>query len=109
LARQADLFLIAPATANFIGKVANGIADDLLTATVLSFTKQIYFAPAMNVEMWGKSSVQRNVDRLQKDGLRMIGPGTGWQSCREQGVGRMSEPDEIYEVISAAFPNRTLS
>ena len=109
LARQADLFLIAPATANFIGKVANGIADDLLTATVLSFTKQIYFAPAMNVEMWGKSSVQRNVDRLQKDGLRMIGPGTGWQSCREQGLGRMSEPDEIYEVISAAFPNRTLS
>lgn len=103
LARKADLFLIAPATANFIGKVANGIADDLLTTAVLSFTKQIYFAPAMNVEMWGKTSVQRNVDRLRKDGLEMIGPDSGWQSCREQGSGRMSEPDAIFDVISAAL------
>ena len=103
LARKADLFVIAPATANFIGKVANGIADDLLTTTALSFTKQIYFAPAMNVEMWGKTSVQRNVDRLRKDGLEMIGPDSGWQSCREQGSGRMSEPDAIFDVISAAL------
>lgn len=103
LARKADLFLIAPATANLIGKVANGIADDLLTTTVLSFTKQIYFAPAMNVEMWGKTSVQRNVDRLRKDGLEMIGPDSGWQSCREQGSGRMSEPDAIFDVISEAL------
>ena len=101
LARRADLLLVAPATANLIAKAANGIADDLLSTTLLSFVGPVYFAPAMNVEMWSKPSVQRNVEQLVSDGVNMIGPESGWQSCRDKGVGRMSEPEKILEVVLA--------
>ncbi|MEC9093111.1 MAG: flavoprotein [Planctomycetota bacterium] len=100
LAKQADLFLVAPATANIIAKAAQGIADDLLSTTLLSFRGRLVFAPAMNSEMWNKVAVQRNVDQLRSDGVEMIGPDSGWQSCREQGEGRMSQPEEIVARIT---------
>ena len=99
LARQAELLCIAPATANFLAKAACGIADDLLSTLVLSFTGPILLAPAMNKEMWSKPAVQCNVEQLKKDGFHLIGPEEGWQSCRERGVGRVAEPTEIAAAI----------
>ena len=99
LARSADLFCIAPATANILAKAANGIADDLVSTLVLSFDKPILFAPAMNSVMWNKPSVQRNVRQLQNDGMFFIGPDAGHLSCGEAGIGRMTEPDSIIEKI----------
>lgn len=100
LARQYDLLCIAPATANIIGKVAGGLADDLLSTLTLCFTGPIWMAPAMNCEMWEKAAVQRNIESLQNDGVQMIGPGEGWLSCRVKGKGRMAEPDEIFAAIT---------
>jgi phosphopantothenoylcysteine decarboxylase/phosphopantothenate--cysteine ligase len=95
LARQANLMCIAPATADFLAKAAHGIADDLLSTMLLSFTGPVLLAPAMNKEMWSKPVVQRNVAQLKQDGFHFVGPDEGWQSCRERGVGRMAEPAEI--------------
>jgi phosphopantothenoylcysteine decarboxylase/phosphopantothenate--cysteine ligase len=95
LARQAELFCIAPATGNILAKGAHGLADDLLSTLLLSFEGPVLFAPAMNTQMWSQPSVQRNVAQLEQDGRHMIGPGAGWLSCRDQGAGRMAEPDEI--------------
>lgn len=95
LARQSRLFCVAPATANFLAKTALGLADDLLSTLYLSFTGPVVMAPAMNCEMWEKASVQRNVAQLQADGVQFVGPQSGWLSCRDQGVGRMAEPNEI--------------
>ena len=99
LARQAQLLCIAPATANFLAKAAHGVADDLLSTLLLSFTGPVVLAPAMNKEMWGKPAVQRNVTQLRGDGCYFVGPAEGWQSCRERGVGRMAEPAEIAAAI----------
>ena len=99
LARQAELMCIAPATADFLAKAACGLADDLLSTLVLSFTGPIVLAPAMNKEMWSKPAVQRNVTQLRADGFHLVGPEEGWQSCRERGVGRMAEPTEIAAAI----------
>ena len=99
LARSADLFCIAPATANIIAKAAHGIADDLVSTLILSFDKPILFAPAMNTAMWNKPSVQRNVKQLQDDGMFFIGPESGHLSCGETGLGRMTEPEKIVEAI----------
>lgn len=99
LARKADLMVIAPATANIIGRIANGIADDLLSTTVLSFTGRRLFAPSMNVEMWNKPAVARNVSQMVEDGWDLVRPDAGWQSCRESGTGRMSDPEEIFARI----------
>jgi phosphopantothenoylcysteine decarboxylase/phosphopantothenate--cysteine ligase len=95
LARQAELLCIAPTTANFLAKAAHGMADDLLSTMLLSFTGPVILAPAMNKEMWTKPAVQRNVAQLREDGYHFVGPSDGWQSCRERGVGRMAEPPEI--------------
>lgn len=95
LARQAELLCIAPTTANFLAKAAHGMADDLLSTLLLSFTGPVVLAPAMNREMWTKPAVQRNVAQLREDGYHFVGPAEGWQSCRERGVGRMAEPTEI--------------
>ena len=103
LARLADVFCVAPATANFLGKVANGIADDLPSTVYLCCTCPVIMAPAMNCEMWDKAAVQRNVTQLEQDGVLMVGPGEGWLSCRERGAGRMSEPAEIAAAIDASF------
>lgn len=99
LARKADILCVAPASANFIGKIANGIADDLLTTLYLCFTGPVLIAPAMNCEMWDKSSVQRNVEQVRADGVQLVGPEEGWLSCREKGYGRMSSPESIEKAI----------
>lgn len=99
LARQAKLLCIAPATANVMAQAAHGIADDLLSTLLLSFTGPVVMAPAMNSEMWDKPAVQRNLSQLKEDGLHLVGPQEGWLSCRQKGVGRMAEPDDIKSVI----------
>lgn len=101
LAQKADLMCVAPATANFLGKAAQGIADDLLSTLYLSFGGPIYVAPAMNTVMWNKPSVQRNVQQLRADGVLVIDPEAGWLSCRAQGAGRMANPDAIFETLRA--------
>ena len=102
LARDYDLLCIAPATANMIGKMANGISDDLLSTLYLCFTKTVLVAPAMNCEMWESASVQRNIQTLQDDGgFERSGPEEGWLSCRVKGVGRMSEPEKIIQEIKS--------
>ena len=99
MSRRAKVFCIAPATANVIGKVANGIADDLVTSVYLAFSGKIIIAPAMNSVRWSKPSVQRNCKQLQEDGVTLVGPTTGRLSCGESGPGRMVEPEEIFEKI----------
>jgi phosphopantothenoylcysteine decarboxylase/phosphopantothenate--cysteine ligase len=99
LGRRTKLMCVAPATANFLSKAAQGLADDLLSTLYLSRTGPVLMAPAMNCEMWDKAAVQRNVEQLKRDGVQMIGPEQGWLSCRAQGVGRMTEPQTIADEI----------
>ena len=103
LARDAELLCIAPATANILGKMACGIADDLLSTVYLSFHGPVVVAPAMNCEMWEKKAVQRNVTQLQSDGVLFVGPESGRLSCGEVGMGRMPEPEQIIQVIQLAM------
>ena len=99
LGRWADIILIAPGSANFIAKMANGIADDLLSTLILVSEAQIVVAPAMNQQMWQHPATQRNLRRLEDDGVRIIGPDSGEQACGEVGPGRMTEPGEIASTI----------
>jgi phosphopantothenoylcysteine decarboxylase/phosphopantothenate--cysteine ligase len=99
LAEQADLFCIAPATANFLAKAAHGLADDLLSTLYLAFPGPVLLAPAMSCDMWEKPAVQRNVSTLRHDGVQFVGPDEGWLSCRRRGLGRMSDPETIFEAI----------
>jgi len=101
LAAKADLMCVAPATANILAKAAVGLADDLLSTVLLSFDGPILMAPAMNTHMWEKPPVQRNVDQLRADGVTLIGPEEGYLSCGTKGVGRMSDPDKIFDAIAA--------
>lgn len=103
LARSSDLLCVAPATADFMGKAANGLADDLLSTLYLCCTGPVIMAPAMNCEMWEKGAVQRNVTRLREDGVQIVGPGEGWLSCRQRGMGRMAEADELFETITGVL------
>ncbi len=100
LAQAAELFVVAPATADFIGKVANGLADDLLSTLAMTTTCPFLFAPAMNTAMWEKPAVQRNVSQLQTDGVHIVAPGSGWLSCGQVGAGRMAEPKTIFDQIA---------
>ncbi len=100
LARSNDILCVAPATANFIGKAANGISDDLVSTLYLCFTGTVMIAPAMNCEMWNAASVQRNVKQLRDDGVQIVDPGEGWLSCRTKGVGRMAEPETILQQLT---------
>lgn len=95
LARWADIMVVAPATANVLGKMANGIADDLLTTVYLATTAVVYVAPAMNMEMWRHVAVQKNISLLRERDVRLIAPGAGEMACGETGDGRMAEPDDI--------------
>lgn len=104
LARRAELVCVAPATANYLAKAAQGLADDLLSTLSLSFAGKILVAPAMNCEMWAKPAVQRNVEQLRKDGYVIIDPEEGWLSCREQGAGRMASPERIRQAIVENLP-----
>lgn len=90
-----DLFLIAPATANIIGKLANGIADDFLTSTYLACTAPVLIAPAMNTSMWHHPATQRNLQQLRADGVFVIEPDEGEMACGTIGPGRLSEPERI--------------
>ncbi len=98
---KADLFCVAPATANLLAKAACGIADDLLSTTILAFDGPILLAPAMNSVMWSKPATQRNIARLREDGFHFVGPETGRLSCGDHGVGRMAEPETILQEIEA--------
>lgn len=101
LSRNADVVLVAPASADIIAKMANGFADDLAAATLLAADKQVYIAPAMNVEMWKNPSTQRNVKQLKSDGVKIIEPGKGALACGEEGQGRMAEVKEIIKCLKA--------
>jgi phosphopantothenoylcysteine decarboxylase/phosphopantothenate--cysteine ligase len=100
LARQAELLCVAPATANFLAHAAQGLAGDLLSALYLSCTCPVLLAPAMNCEMWAKPAVERNVARLEADGVQFVGPEEGWLSCRTLGLGRMAAPEKIFAKIA---------
>ncbi|KKP37208.1 MAG: phosphopantothenoylcysteine decarboxylase/phosphopantothenate-cysteine ligase, phosphopantothenoylcysteine decarboxylase / phosphopantothenate-cysteine ligase [Candidatus Peregrinibacteria bacterium GW2011_GWF2_33_10] len=112
LAKWADLILLAPATANLIGKIANGIADDLLSTLIMAFEGQVFIAPAMNSRMWNNFFVQRNVKRLkqlQNENLssqkfEILGPVEGKLACGEEGIGRMIEVKEIVEKLAHFQP-----
>jgi phosphopantothenoylcysteine decarboxylase len=100
LAQQGELLCVAPATANFLAKSAQGIADDLLGTLYLCFTGPVLVAPAMNCEMWEHAAVRRNVAQLRADGVHFVDPEEGWLSCRKRGVGRMADPEKIFRSIA---------
>ena len=95
LSRAADLLVVAPATADLMAKMANGLADDLASTALLATNKQILIAPAMNVRMWRHRATARNVETLHRDGITIVGPNDGEMACGEFGPGRMAEPNEI--------------
>ncbi|THE14422.1 bifunctional phosphopantothenoylcysteine decarboxylase/phosphopantothenate--cysteine ligase CoaBC [Bacillus timonensis] len=103
LADWADLVVVAPATANSIGKLANGIADNMITTTLLATTAPVWIAPAMNVHMYDHPAVKRNIDILAKDGYQFIEPSEGYLACGYVGKGRLEEPEKIVELITAHF------
>lgn len=102
LGTGADLILIAPATANVIGKLANGIADDMLTTTVLPARCPIYIAPSMNVYMLENPVVQRNIEKLRDLGYNIIEPATGYLACGYEGKGKLPSPELLVETVSLA-------
>jgi len=109
LSRDRDLILVAPASGNFLGKLAAGLADDLLSTLCLARRCPLMVAPAMNVEMWENPALQRNLHTLRGDGLHFAGPAAGDQACGEVGMGRMLEPEEIVEEIEAFFQPKLLA
>ncbi len=105
LSRWADLILIAPATANTISKLANGISDDLASTVALASNKKIFIAPAMNVRMWDHQSTKQNIAKLKTYNYKLIGPEIGDMACGEYGKGKMSEPEKIVNNIETYFEN----
>ena len=103
LSRNVDAILIAPASADFIAKLAHGLADDLLSTLCLARDCPLLVAPAMNRQMWENSATQRNLSTLQRDGVTIFGPASGAQACGEIGMGRMLEPHELAETVKAFF------
>lgn len=99
LAKFADILVIAPATANMIGKIASGIADDLLSTTAMAVSCPVLIAPAMNTNMWNSAAVQANVELLKKRGFFFAGPESGELACGDRDKGRMSEPADIFAAI----------
>ncbi|MBL8428550.1 MAG: bifunctional phosphopantothenoylcysteine decarboxylase/phosphopantothenate--cysteine ligase CoaBC [Dechloromonas sp.] len=109
LSRQADLILLAPASADFLARIAHGMADDLLATMVLARDCPLLVAPAMNRQMWENPATQRNVSQLQADGVQILGPACGGQACGEVGAGRMLEPEELMEEVVAFFTPKLLA
>lgn len=101
LSRKADAILIAPASADFLAKLAHGSADDLLSSICLARDCPLMIAPAMNKQMWENPATQRNILQLQQDGLHILGPNSGEQACGEIGYGRMLEPEQLLSAIEA--------
>ncbi len=108
LSREADLVVVAPATANLIGKMAQGLADDLASTTLLATDKPVLIAPSMNVEMWRKPAVQRNVAALIEDGVHQIGPDSGDLACGEEGPGRLAGVEDMVAAIDSILAVTTL-
>ena len=109
LSRDRELIAVAPASADFLAKLANGLADDLLSSLCLARRCPLLVAPAMNVEMWQNAATQRNVARLRDDGVAFAGPAAGDQACGETGFGRMLEPREIAAEIERLLAPKTLA
>ena len=109
LSRSADLIVVAPATANLMAKMAQGLADDLASTLLLATDTQVLVAPAMNVRMWDHPATQRNIATLRADGVSFVGPNEGEMACGEFGPGRMSEPHEIVSAIQAEFEEGPLT
>lgn len=107
LSRDADLLVVAPATADLLAKMASGAANDLASTALLATDKPILAAPAMNVRMWLNAATQRNLARLKVDGVSFVGPGEGEMACGEFGPGRMAEPAEIAEAIDSMLRSAT--
>jgi phosphopantothenoylcysteine decarboxylase/phosphopantothenate--cysteine ligase len=109
LSRDRDLILVAPASADFLAKAANGLADDLLSTLVLARRCGLMVAPTMNVEMWDHPATQRNLRRLREDGVAFAGPAAGDQACGEVGMGRLLEAAEIAAEVEAWFQPKALA
>ena len=109
LSRDRELIVVAPATADFMAKVAQGLADDLLSTLCLARDCPLMLAPAMNRQMWDNAATQRNVARLRSDGILFAGPEAGDQACGETGMGRMLEAGQIFETIEAFFQPKVLA
>jgi phosphopantothenoylcysteine decarboxylase/phosphopantothenate--cysteine ligase len=109
LSQEADLLIVAPATANLIAKMAAGLADDLASTILVATDKPVLFAPAMNTRMWENPATRANVDLLEKRGMKRVGPASGPLAEKESGMGRMAEPVEIADAAEALFlANATL-
>ncbi|HSG76886.1 MAG TPA: bifunctional phosphopantothenoylcysteine decarboxylase/phosphopantothenate--cysteine ligase CoaBC [Burkholderiales bacterium] len=109
LSRDRELIVVAPASADFLGKLAGGLADDLLSTLCLARRCPLLVAPAMNVEMWENPAMQRNLHTLRGDGVHFAGPAAGDQACGEVGMGRMLEPDDLVAEIEAFFQPKLLA
>jgi phosphopantothenoylcysteine decarboxylase/phosphopantothenate--cysteine ligase len=109
LSRAADAIVVAPASADFLAKLAHGLADDLLSTTCIARNCPLLVAPAMNREMWENPATQRNIATLRADGVTILGPAAGDQACGEVGYGRMMEPDEICDAVLAFFAPKRLA
>lgn len=108
LSRQVDLIVVAPASADFMAKMANGYADDLASSVVLASNKKIMIAPAMNEKMWESSATQGNLEKLIESGISVVDPESDLLACGEIGVGKMAAPERIFEKIENFFTNRNL-
>jgi phosphopantothenoylcysteine decarboxylase/phosphopantothenate--cysteine ligase len=109
LSRDVEAILVAPATADFLARLAHGLADDLLSTTCIARNCPLLVAPAMNREMWDHPATQRNVATLRADGVTILGPAAGDQACGEVGMGRMVEPEELLESVLAFFAPKRLA
>jgi len=109
LSREADAILIAPASADFLAKLVQGRADDLLSTLCLARECPLMVAPAMNRQMWENPATQRNIEQLQQDGVLILGPGSGDQACGEVGMGRMLEPEQLLSMLEACLQPKILA
>ncbi|HKU48155.1 MAG TPA: bifunctional phosphopantothenoylcysteine decarboxylase/phosphopantothenate--cysteine ligase CoaBC [Burkholderiales bacterium] len=109
LSRDRDLILVAPASADFMAKLAHGLADDLLSTLCIARRCPLMVAPAMNVEMWQNAATQRNAEALRADGVQIVGPASGGQACGELGMGRMTEPADILADVQFFFQPGSLA
>ena len=108
LNRDCDALVVMPATANILAKAAQGLADDLVSSTLLARRSPVLFVPAMNVYMWRNPATRRNVETLQKDGCHFAGPARGYQACGDTGDGRMMEPADVLDLMAGLFSDKPL-
>ena len=99
LSRWSDLILVAPASSNFLTKISNGFSDDLASTVIKASDKKVFLCPAMNVRMWENKLFQKNIDTLISNGYEFLGPTEGEMACGEFGMGRMMEPQQIFQSL----------